>query len=378
MNIKTPCFIYDIDILNERVNYLKKKLSNGHLVFAIKANSFIVKELESLVDRFEICSEGEFDIMHHLAIDHQKYVISGVYKSPSYVNRLIKNYDDILKYTIESKEQYKLLCRYTKKYQRKINVLIRLTSENQFGVSETDFKKILKLNEGNEYICITGIEYFSGTQKHNIKKLEKEINRLNDFVKEVENEYHIILDEIEYGPGLPIFYFQDEEFDEDDFLTKLNDLLKVFEKHVYLEIGRGIAASCGSYYTKVVDLKKNKFANTVILDGGINQLVYYGQTMAMRLPFYDIISKRMTNVEKNYTLYGSLCTINDIIIKNLKCRKLFINDLFVFKNVGAYSVTEGLALFLSHDLPRIYLKKDNGLYLVRNFTKTSKLNLPKY
>ena len=377
---QTPCFVYDINELHNRIDYLKKYLNRGKLVYAIKANTFIVKELFDSVERLEICSDGEFDICNRLNLDKSKFVISGVYKNPLFIERLIKDYDDIGRYTIESLNHYELLDKYTKKYKRCINVLIRLTSENQFGVSESDFRKILDLNKDNKYINVSGIEYFSGTQKHNIKRIEKEINYINEFVSQIENDFNLIFDEVEFGPGLPIFYFQDDEFNEEEFLDQINDLLKVFNnKKIYLEVGRSIAASCGYYFTRVVDLKMNKYSKNAILDGGINHLVYYGQTMAMRVPFYDIIQGNIDKLEESYTLYGSLCTINDIIVKGITCKKLSIGDVFVFKNVGAYSSTEGISLFLSHDLPRvIILKEDGNTLLVRDFIKTSDINFPNY
>ena len=55
----TPLFIYDCDKLEQRVNYLKNMLDTD-LCYAIKANSFVIKEIEPLVSRIEICSYGEY------------------------------------------------------------------------------------------------------------------------------------------------------------------------------------------------------------------------------------------------------------------------------------------------------------------------------
>ena len=102
-------------------------------------------------------------------------------------------------------------------YNKKINVLIRLTSGNQFGVNEEDFLYIVNNNDNN-YITIEGLEYFSGTQKHSLKRITKEIDYIKEFVNKVETETPLKIKEIEYGPGLPVYYFQDDEFDEDTFL----------------------------------------------------------------------------------------------------------------------------------------------------------------
>lgn len=374
----TPTYLYDIGILLDRVNYLKSKFDDTiQMVYAVKANTFIAKELEQDVDRYEICSPGEFRICNNLSIDRKKMVISGVYKDYETISHMISSYEDIGKYTVESVSQYELLKELTSKYDRNIHILIRLTSGNQFGVNEEEFLTILK--DKCKYITVDGIEYFSGTQKHSIKKINREIDYLVEFLNRVEEELGFSLQEIEFGPGLPIFYFQDDEFDEDEFLTEVNlALRKLGEKCISLEIGRSIAASCGSYFTKVVDMKTNKNGNFTIVDGGIHQLVYYGQTMAMRVPFFDVLPKRNAELQ-TYNLYGSLCTINDILVKNIDVPKLELGDVFIFKNTGAYSSTEGISLFLSRDLPKVLIcSRDKRISVVRDRMKTSEMNFPNY
>ena len=375
-NFKTPLYIFNIDSLIDRCKYLKKTFNAG-IVFAVKANTYIPKEIEEYVDRYEICSYGEFEICNKLGIDRKKMVISGVHKDRKSIEDMISNYDDILKYTVESVNQYNLLKELSSKYNRKINLLIRLTSGNQFGVTEEELKDIIKNND-SDLITITGIEYFSGTQKHSIKKVEKEVDKLLELIEDIETNLNFKIDEIEYGPGVPIFYFQDEEFDEEEYFNGLNNALSRLNKKVLLEIGRGIAASCGYYLTSVVDMKTNKNGNYAILDGGINHLVYYGQTMAMRIPYYEVYPKKEKN-EKIYNLYGSLCTVNDIIVKSVSVNSLELGDVFIFKNVGAYSVTEGISLFLSRDLPNVVLYTRSKEYkVVRNTLKTSEINYPNY
>ncbi len=372
----SPSYVFDIDVLINRVNYLKSKFGDRYgLVYAVKANSFITKYLEDYVERFEICSPGEYEICDNLKIASNKMVISGVYKDLETMDSLIKNNSDILRYTIESVNQYNLLVNLAKKYNRKINILIRLNSGGQFGITKEEAKDIIKNND-NDLVVIKGIEYFSGTQKSSLEIISKEFDSLLNFIKDCHDSLNFEIEEVEYGPGLPIFYYQNESFDEDSYLVGLKEIFDRAKCKVSLEIGRGIAASCGKYLTKVVDMKTNKFGNYVILDGGINHLVYYGQVMAIKIPHYEIISKQETEEVLTYNLCGSLCTTNDFLVKNLKTKKLNIGDVFVFLNVGAYSVTEGISLFLSRDLPKVILIKDGIDVLARDKVKTSKFNFP--
>ncbi|MBQ9608968.1 MAG: hypothetical protein IJV15_05930 [Lachnospiraceae bacterium] len=395
--IGTPTYVYDVATILDRIKYLKGRL-DADILYAVKANSFIVKEIEEEIDGYEICSKGEFDICNSLDINRGKMVISGVHKDRPSIEDMIKSYDDIRKYTIESVNQWKLLTDVAKKNGRHIHALIRLTSGNQFGVCEEDLKYIIGHND-EAVIEIDGIEYFSGTQKHSIKKINKEADKLITLIDTLRDELDFTVKEIEYGPGLPIFYYQGEEFDEEAFLEEVRAaLVRIKEKGVKLslEVGRSLVAASGRYYTSIVDMKSNKNGNFVILDGGINHLVYYGGTLGMRIPHFQVV--RVTEDEAvgeipkellvgtedengliTYNLHGSLCTVNDILVKNINSRRLKPGDVFIFENVGAYSSTEGISLFLSRDLPQIALSdKEGNLKVVRDVIKTSSINLPKY
>ncbi len=59
--------------------------------------------------------------------------------------------------------------------------------------------------------------------------------------------------------------------------------------------------------------------------------------------------------------------MNDVLVKNIPLSNAAIGDLLVFERVGAYSVTEGIYLFLSRDLPRIFFySRKCGMQLMRD------------
>lgn len=372
-----PSYIFDIDVLNKRIDYLQKKLNNRiTLVYAMKANSFILKEIENKINRIEVCSPGEYKICQKLKIDSSKLLISGVSKTKEVIESMLTN-NDIGYYSIESLNQYKLLNNLTNKLNKKIKVFLRLTSGNQFGISLKELELIIKNRNKNSNITITGIQYFSGTQKHSLNKIKKEIEYLDNTIQLLKEKYNYTLEELEYGGGFPISYFQSEEFNEEEYLKEFNEIITnmKYSGPISLELGRSIASSCGTYLTKVVDLKENENGIFAIVDGGIHQLVYYGQTLAMKIPYYDTYPKR-DGIEKKYNICGSLCTINDILVKSLNIKDLKVGDIIIFKNTGAYCMTEGISLFLSRDLPEIYLVKNNKIKKVRDNYETWVLNTP--
>ena len=378
--VSTPFYVFDIDVLRTRISYLKNMMpENVHLCYAMKANPFVVKEIDKEIEKYEICSYGEWNIAKKLGIDDSKMVISGVYKDELSMKDIIDNQKVGEVFTIESLNQIELLDRLTKERKIVINIILRLTSGNQFGMSEEEIIEILENRAKYEHLNIMGIQYFSGTQKKLSKRIKNELEYVDQFVESLKNNLGFVVEELEFGPGFPVVYFEaEQDFDEQTYLIEIADKIKnmKYQGHITMELGRSIVASCGSYFTKVVDKKTNKEGNFAILDGGMNHLVYYGQMMAMKKPMLEIIPKRIDNITENWNLVGALCTINDLIVKQLPVSNLEIGDIFVFKNTGAYSMTEGISLFLSRDLPKVVFVQGGEMKIVRENINTYKFNMP--
>ena len=378
--VSTPFYVFDIDVLRERIDYLKSMMpENVHLCYAMKANPFVVKEIDEIMEKYEICSYGEWNIAKKMGVIDSKMVISGVYKDEISMDDILNNYKNGEVFTIESLNQIELLNKLTKENKKVINIILRLTSGNQFGMCEEEIIEILENRAKYEYLNIMGIQYFSGTQKKLSKRIIKELEYVDEFVLNLKNNLGFVVEELEFGPGFPVVYFETEQdFDEQTYLMEIADKIKnmKYQGHITMELGRSIVASCGSYYTKVVDKKINKEGNFAILDGGMNHLVYYGQMMAMKKPILDIIPKREDKILENWNLVGALCTINDLIVKQLPVSNLELGDIFVFKNTGAYSMTEGISLFLSRDLPKVVFVQGGEMKIVRENINTYKFNMP--
>ena len=376
----TPSYLFDLDRLARRMETLKKALgSRAELCYAMKANPFLTGALRDLADRFEVCSPGEYDICRRLDIPEEKLVISGVNKSPEDTARMMDDCPRMGRYTAESPAQLELLHQCASQRKRKVPVLLRLTSGNQFGMDEEEVRRIVAERAKYPFLDIVGIQQYSGTQKHSEKRLRRQLSRLDGLISSLREESGFETRELEYGPGLPVFYFRDDEaFDEEAFLGEFASALAdmAFQGHITLELGRSIAAECGYYLTAAADCKTNKGQQYVILDGGLHQMNYYGQSMAMRVPTVYRLRER-DGEETLWNLCGSLCTVNDILVKQLPVKNLQPGDVFVFEKTGAYSVTEGMALFLSRDLPAVisWSEKD-GFRLLRERQSVSSLNTP--
>lgn len=377
---QSPMYVFNLKELKKRVRFLREKLPKKvELCYAVKANPFILKALEDQLEYFEICSPGEYRICQRLEIAKKKYVISGVYKEKKETEKLIADGEEIGCYTAESIGQFQLLQEAANKYKKKIKVLLRLTCGNQFGIDREDLTRLVETYQNDPWLEIYGVQYFSGTQKNSIKKLTREIAMLDAYLEELYEEHHFKMPKLELGPGLPFNYFEGEDFDEEAFFRSFADLLSSmkYDGELTLELGRSLAASCGSYITRVVDVKQNQGENYAIIDGGMHQIVYYGHTMAMKRPKFSLLPSIRGGERKEWNICGSLCTTNDILVKRAPLSGLQIGDLLAFQNAGAYCMTEGISLFLSRDLPEIVLLNEDESYLVvRKPIEADLLNTP--
>ncbi|MQN02121.1 MAG: hypothetical protein FRC54_09525 [bacterium LCO1.1] len=382
---KSPCYVFDSDALLRRVAFFKEIFPEKvNINYCMKANPFLIEASLEFTDRIEVCSFGEFLITKALGIPAEKLLISGVLKKEEDVEEIVDHCREKAIYTAESISQLEELERTARKYDICLNVYLRLTSGNQFGMDEEVI--IDALNNINAYghLRFYGIHYFSGTQKHKLRIHEREIKKLDDFISDLEEKTGQKVSHLEYGSGFGVPYFIDQKEDatSEEYLRDFSSLLENmrYSGEISIEMGRALAFDCGYYLTTIRDIKTNRGRTYAIADGGIHQINYDGQLRGMYTPYLELI--RDGNIysidsegEFHYTICGSLCTANDIMVADLKSQKLNTGDTIVFKRAGAYSLYEGMQLFLSHELPAVALySRKEGLRLAREMQETFMLN----
>jgi diaminopimelate decarboxylase len=401
---QTPYYVFDTDEFAKRAAMIRAALDckGGRripLCFSIKANPFLLHRLPEGLDHVEVCSPGELEICIALGVKPESIIYSGVMKEKCDIERAVSYGAGIL--TCESIRHAALIsevmlecipeCAHEAGFvETKAQVILRLTSGNQFGMSLDDIEYILSHPDEFKGISVMGLHYYSGTQK-SLRKINKDLEKIKSALTMLKEKYSFEPQLVEYGPGLCVEYFEDDwQEKEKQSLDEAAEALREFAKEYPLgiEMGRFLAASCGKYYTQVKDLKSTGDANYAILDGGIHHLNYFGQRMAMQVPPIRVYGgEGSENEEKpgveltqmpdaDYTLCGSLCTVADVLVREVKLKKLELGDVLEFGHCGAYSVTEAPALFLSRQLPAIYAySKECGYECLREHIPAAEINL---
>lgn len=373
----TPAFIFDADEFGRRAKNVKSAIGGASLCYSIKANPFLLACLPEEIDRVEVCSPGELAICRRVGVDPSTVVYSGVNKGSEDIAEAIEYGAELL--TAESLRQLGLINAAALAAGKRVRVALRLTSGNQFGMDSEALKRAVAEKGSYGGVDIVAIHYYSGTQKKKLAVVEKELAELEELADTLEERFGLSGISLEYGPGLPADYFGDDPEGRDmAVLAEAGAMIAAVaaRRSVTVEFGRFLASPCGTYLTAAADIKNNNGENFVICDGGINHLKYYGQTMAMQTPPITLLGDHGEKTE-DYTLCGSLCTTADILVRKVTLPALSVGDVLAFGRCGAYSVTEGIGLFLSRQLPRIVLHSERGgNRLLRDFYGTDILNSP--
>lgn len=379
----TPSYVFDLNQLRARVAAVKKGITRvgTRICFAVDANPFLVEALKDRVDGFVVCSPGEFHICEAAKVPMENVVVSGNYKATLDTARMMGEFEGKCIFTAESPEQMEVL-QYCAKWQaQQVQVLLRLTSGDQFGMDEEALLQCLAKREAYENLHIVGIQYHSGTQKKGRAQIGEELKMLDGLCQRLQREQGFEAKILEYGPGLGVPYFEgDEEEDPDQVIKELDGLLRElrFSGTVVLEMGRFLTALCGSYYTTVVDAKSQGGKDYCIVDGGINHLGYEGWEQGKRIPHCTHLPQApdAQAPEKPWTVCGPLSTPSDVLACQMPMQDPRPGDLLIFERTGAYAVTEGRYFYDSYDLPKIYLYSgEMGMDLVRERQGTCKLNM---
>ena len=208
-NTGTPAYVFDLDVLRDRLKMIKDTLGEEiGICYAMKANPFVVGDIDEVVDRYEVCSPGEFKICEKAEVPMKKVVLSGVYKEAVDTKRIVAAYKDDILYTAESVNQFHLVNDAAVENDIVVNMILRITTGNQFGIDEVELCEIIADRAKYKGVNIVGIQHFSGTQRKNLKIYKEELNYCDSLIKKLKEDYEFEAEELEFGTGFFFEYFQ--------------------------------------------------------------------------------------------------------------------------------------------------------------------------
>ncbi len=374
----TPLYIFDADEFAARLRMVKAVLGDKiRLCYSMKANPFLLACLPTELGALEVCSPGELTVCENAGADLSHIIFSGVNKTRECVDRAIE--DGVEVFTVESCLHLDNIEAAAAAAGKQADVLLRLTSDNQFGMDEEELVRAAAERERWPHIRMVGLHYFSGTLKKRPTLIGRELARMEALAERLERECGLHIERMEYGPGLWIDYFgSDPDAAERALLDEAAPLLRDMAERYALtvEMGRFYSASCGWYVTRVMDKKTNCGFHYAIVDGGLHQMNYDGQMKGTAVPPITNLMGTQGGAE-DWCLCGSLCTPNDVLVRAVSMPEPALGDMLAFGRTGAYSINEGFAFLLSRDLPAVVIESEQeGARLVRGHIRLDPFNTP--
>ena len=101
----------------------------------MKANPFLVGPMAAMTDRIEVCSMGEFRICQETQIPVQTGDLRCAEEKRRFW-QILNTCGGGCLCSIESLSQMEQAAEWVRKNRRKVSVLLRLTSGNQFGMDK--------------------------------------------------------------------------------------------------------------------------------------------------------------------------------------------------------------------------------------------------
>lgn len=130
--------------------------------------------------------------------------------------------------------------------------------------------------------------------------------------------------------------------------------------YIILEPGVSVVSNALSYFAKVMDIKKIRSKNFLLIEGGIYNVK---PTMhRLNLPF-KVFSENINETSLKFDVVGSTCMEKDVVLSEVEIPGVSVSDYIAIENVGAYTVVK-TPEFINY-IPAIVSIENNEISIVR-------------
>ena len=342
-------YMYDIDIIKEKISVLKRIKNVDRIYYALKANNN-VEVLKTILENkmgIETVSLEEVNLILKIARKEHIDKINMLY-TPNFAN--IDDYKTILNGSEYKRhniiiilDNIDLLKAYPEVFKDK-SIGIRLDldygfghcskvitqgQESKFGMTTDDLLNNLDLFEINN-ITIIGLHSHMGSGITNYMHWINNSKLINEVYKRIPNNINKI-EWFDIGGGFGI----DNTIDFDSLDMELYNIKKEVGNNVkiFIEPGRFIVAESGVIWGKVTQIKTKNNTKFIGTNIGMTDLI----RPALYSAIHPVYFKDENSEKELVTVVGPICESGDILIKNLLVNKnIKINDSVIVTNTGAY------------------------------------------
>lgn len=351
-NYEKPVYVYDLDIIQERLGLLRKALPGVQVYYAMKANFHpeVLRCLHSNGSGADVVSGGEIRHAQEAGFSPSEMIYSGVGKTHKEIRQALDL--EIRQLNVESISELRRIAGIAREMKKKARVVFRLNPDvsiethpyiatglhnNKFGMALTDLPELKGiLNTNADCLEFRGVSLHLGSQMHNLSGFKDALTLLRPVYEELQGEFPSV-DTFDVGGGLGIFYETQDLAAEEKLLSEyaaiVFEVLKGVRAQIQTEPGRWLVAHAGVLLTQVQYLKQTSVKNFVIVDTGMHHL--------LRPTLYGAHHRIWTLSEKSgahkkYDVVGPICESGDFLASDRELSEIHEGDFLVIADVGAY------------------------------------------
>ncbi len=397
----TPLYVVDEQIILDNLSTLETSFNNYNgktsIAYSLKSNfnPSIIEILNKESILFDLTSLGELYFFEQCRANIDNVLYTSVTEEEDEYYSAMQS--GISKFVIGSYNGLINLISASESLNISPKVLVRINPEidvkadisassgmGKFGIplsnsSNDDAFYIINKIFDNNLLQFHGIHFHLGSQISDPSCFIQTLDLLSSLIKQLKssiNDFTISI--LDIGGGTPVEYTKpvpSPEYIGKTITDKLNEFTNSLDisPTLIVESGRYLSAESSILISRIVNSKSYPDCKFHIIDAGYN-LLLDSALMKQEYPI-DIITRSQSTTLENIKIGGRLCDTLDTF--NISPEKKFprasINDLVVFRNVGAYSIVFNMP-FHCQTKPAILLRRtDHSIDIIREPEKIEDL-----
>lgn len=369
----TPLFVYDFDMVANRVARLRAALPNDVDVhYAIKANPFapLLAAIAPLVDGLDVASSGEMDRAISVKLpgaisfagpgkrddELEAAILAGVtlnLESEGEADRALAIANRI-------GTTPRLAVRVNPSFELRGSGMRMGGRASPFGIDAERVPALVRRLAGAG-VDWRGFHIFGGSQSLDTRAIIDSQAATVSLAGELADAAGERPPLVNLGGGFGIPYFAgDTPVDVEAVGMALGARLaerprSLARSGFAVELGRWLVGEAGVYLTRIVDVKESQGERFWVVDGGLNhQLAASGNFgTVVRRNYPAAVADRMDAPAAGpVSIVGPLCTPLDRLVDRADMPAAQVGDLIAIFCAGAYGLTASPTAFLGHPMPK--------------------------
>lgn len=371
--IGTPFYCYSSATLERHYRVFADAFRDqpARVCYSVKANSNlgVVATLARQGAGADVVSEGELRRALAAGVTPDKIVFSGVGKTESEMAFALEAGID--RFNVESEPELELLSQLAAARGLTARVAIRVNpdvdakthekiatgkAENKFGISWKRAPAVYARARELPGIEADGIDVHIGSQLTDLEPFAAAFARVASMVEALRAEGNPIA-HIDLGGGLGIPYRGDNDVPPhpDEYAAMVKRTIGHLGCQLTFEPGRLIAGNAGILVSRVIYEKQGDDRTFLILDAAMNDLI--------RPTLYDAFHEIRAVAEPaggaanvTYDVVGPVCETGDFFAKGRNLPRLKSGDLVAIMSAGAYGAVQASTYNTRPLVPEVMVK----------------------